>query len=355
MVRQLSVLAVVSFLLAGSLAGQAPKRALTIEDYYRIKTIGDAQLSPNGQWVAYSVSSRIEEDNTTSIETYIVNADGSGTARRITHAGNNVAGPRWTDDNMVSYSLYARVASAVFVGPGGPEPQAPRANGARWKVAVDTPNATPVESPAAPAGVTSADGKWIAQAKDGARSAPAAPASTEFEKRHADRFKGRTFDWMRFQADGQDYPTPDPRLRPAAEMTIAPVEGGTAKAITSLGMRPANVAWHPNGTVIAFTADEGWKNEQGYEHPDIYTVTTAGHVSRLTTDGYVWSSLAYSPDGRFLLAERTFGTDMIIKQRLNHGGSDDLILKPTAGGADVNLTASWDLEDGRGQRVAPGV
>jgi dipeptidyl aminopeptidase/acylaminoacyl peptidase len=29
---------------------------------------------------------------------------------------------------------------------------------------------------------------------------------------------------------------------------------------------------------------------------------------------------------------------------LSHGGSDDLILKPTAGGADINLTASWDLE-----------
>ena len=120
MVRQLSVLAVVSLLLAGSLSGQAPKRALTIEDYYRIKTIGDAQLSPNGQWVAYSLSSRIEDDNTTSTETYVVNADGSGTARHITHGGANIANPRWADDNMLSYSLNARVNSAVFVGPGGP-------------------------------------------------------------------------------------------------------------------------------------------------------------------------------------------------------------------------------------------
>lgn len=360
--KHVATVAVVSLLLAGALSGQAPKRALTIEDYYRIKTIGDAQISPNGRWVAYSLSSRIEEDNTTSTETYVVNADGSGTARRIMHAGGNVASPRWTDDNLLSYTLAMRTPSAVFIG-GPAETRAPRANGTRFKVAVDAPDATPVESAAAPVGVVSADGKWIAQAKDGARPTPAAAAATDFEKRHAERFKGRTFDWMRFQQDGQDYPTPDPRLRPAAEITIAAVEGGAPKTITSLGMRPANVAWHPNGSLIAFTADEGWKNEQGYEHPDIYTVTTAGNVNRLTTDGYVWSSLAYSPDGRFLLAERTFGTDMIIKQRLNHGGSDDLILKPidstgsgrppgaslaqggpTAGGADINLTASWDLE-----------
>jgi dipeptidyl aminopeptidase/acylaminoacyl peptidase len=343
--KHVATVAVVSLLLANSISGQAPKRALTIEDYYRIKTIGDSQLSPNGQWVAYAVSTRVEDDNTTSTETYVINADGSGTARRITHAGANVANPRWTDDNMLSYSLNARVNSAVFVGPGGPtESAAPRNNPSRFKIAVDSPTAEPAAVPPAAPGVTSADGKWIAQAKDGARSAPVAAAGTEFEKRHAERFKGRTFDWMRFQQDGQDYPTADPRLRPAAEITIAEVEGGTPKTITSLGMRPTNVAWHPNGTVIAFTADEGWKNEQGYEHPDIYTVTTAGNVSRLTTDGYVWSSLAYSPDGRFLLAERTFGTDMIIKQRLNHGGSDDLILKPTAGGGDINLTASFDLE-----------
>ena len=104
---------------------------------------------------------------------------------------------------------------------------------------------------------------------------------------------------------------------------------------------------------IAFTADDGWKNEQAYEQPDIYTVTTSGDVKRLTNDGYVWSSLSYSPDGQFLLSERTFGTGMIIEKKLSHGGSDDLILWPTglgaeasakAAGTPINLTASWDLE-----------
>ena len=353
---------VVSLLLASSMSGQAPKRALTIEDYYRIKTIGDVSLSPDGQRVAFTQSTRIEDDNTTSIETYVVNVDGSG-ARRITHGGADVAAPRWTDDNRLSYSLNARVASAVFLGPGGPaEPAAPRPNGTRYVVAIDAPGAEPRPAPAAVAGVVSADGKWVAQAKEGPRAAPAEAAATEFEKRHAVRFKGRTFDWMRFQQDGQDYPTPDPRLRPAAEITIAAVGGDTANQVTKLGMRPANLTWHPNGSLVAFTADETWRDEQAYEHPDIYTVTTAGQVNRFTTDGYVWSSLAYSPDGQFLLAERTFGTGMIVQQKLSHGGSDDLMLWPidsAAAGSEpgaslaqdrptsrppINLTATWDLE-----------
>lgn len=340
--------AVVSLLLVGSLSGQSPRgRALAIEDYYRIKTIGDVSISPDGTRVAYAVSSRIEEDNTSAIETYIVNIDGTG-ERRITHNGANVANPRWTDDNQLSYSLNARVASAVFIGPGAPAP-APsvRSVNGRWHVPLDAVNPTPVGSPPAAPGVLSADGRWRAHAQEGPRRSVEAAGGTDFEQRHASRFQGRTFDWMRFQQDGQDYPVADPRLRPAAEITVTPVGGGAGKALTTLGMRPANLAWHPDGSQIAFTADETWRDEQSYEDPDIYLVTTAGQVKRLTADGYVWSSLAFSPDGRFLLGERTFGTDMIIQQRLNHGGSDDLLLWPAdaaPGIAPINLTASWDLE-----------
>ncbi len=116
--------------------------------------------------------------------------------------------------------------------------------------------------------------------------------------------------------------------RPRSRSTA--LDGSGARALTTLGLRPANVAWHPNGSTIAFTADENWRTEQMFESPDIYTVSTQGTVARLTNDGYMWSSLAYSPDGQFLLAERTFGTGMIIDQKLSHGGSDDLLLWPTA-------------------------
>jgi len=258
--KQVTTVAVVLLLLAGSMSGQAPRRALTIEDYYRVKTIGDVSISPDGQWVAFTQSTRIEEDNTTSIETYVTKVDGSG-ARRITHGGADVASPRWTDDHWLSYSLNARVASAVFIGAGGPAASpALRPNAGRFSVAVDAPGAEP--RPAAPGvpGVMSADGTSIAQAKDGPRAAADQPAATEFEQRHLTRFKGRTFDWMRFQQDGQDYPTADPRLRPAAEITLTPVGGGAETQVTNLGMRPANLAWHPNGSRLAFTADETWRN-----------------------------------------------------------------------------------------------
>ena len=330
----------------------ATGRKLAAEDYYRIKTVGGPQLSPDGKWVAFTVSTKFEEDNTTGVETYVVRSDGSAPPQKIQHEGKDVASPRWTDDNWLEYSLTSRTNSAVNIG-AAVDPVAVAARSitgeiagtaGRWKIRVDTPSAAPVKPQARAQGTVSPDGQWMAVTQDKTRTVVPQMYATEFEQRAFERFKGRQFDWMRFQQDGQDYPTPDPRLRPAAEIAVRPAAGGALRELTTLGMRPANLTWHPAGRTIAFTADEHWNVEQKFPNPAIYTVTLDGKLTRLTNDGYVWSSLAYSPDGAWLLSERTFGTDMIIQQKLGHGGSDDLILWPTAGGAPVNLTEKWDLE-----------
>lgn len=73
-------------LLAGSLfpclspaqsAPPAARRALTIEDYYRIQTVANPLVSPDGRWVVFTVSTRIEADNGTRTETYLVRSDAS--------------------------------------------------------------------------------------------------------------------------------------------------------------------------------------------------------------------------------------------------------------------------------------
>jgi dipeptidyl aminopeptidase/acylaminoacyl peptidase len=300
-------------------------RALRVEDYYSysLRTIGAPEISPNGRWVKFTVSSRVEPDNSTATETYIVPVDGSAQPRRIQHEGKDVSRAAWVEDNMLRYSA-----------------------GGLWKVAVDTPNSAPVRAEAPPQGVLSFDGKWIAHPKEIPQPKPEPVYSSEFEKRHMERFKGRQFDWMRFQQDGQDYPTPDPRARPYLEIAITPAAGGETKQLTNLGYRAGNLAWHPNGTTIAFTAEPEWKNEQQYDDPDIFTVTTDGKVTRLTNDAYSYGSLRYSPDGRFLAYERSFGTDMIIQKKLNHGGSEDLFVLPAGGGEPINLTANWMYDPG---------
>jgi len=63
------------------------KRALALEDYYRVRSVGSPDISPNGQWVAYTVSLPIEETNGTETQVWIVRADGSAQPVLVRHEG----------------------------------------------------------------------------------------------------------------------------------------------------------------------------------------------------------------------------------------------------------------------------
>ena len=300
-------------------------RALMVEDYYHVQTVGNPLISPDGHWVVFSVSSRVEQDNSTRTEVLVAPSNGSTAPRRVLHYGRDISDPSWGDDNRLQYTVdrqpwTVNVADAA----GSPEKHTPLPSGA----------------------VRSADGKWLALAKDKAQPQVTPTYASEFEKRHEERFKGLTFDWKDFQRDGQPLPAPNLRARPAAQLTVQSAGGGDAKVLVDADIRPTNIAWHPNGALLAFIADPDWRDELKYESPDLWTVTTDGDVTRVTDDDYVYGSADFSPDGRWLSFVRTFGTDMIIQQKLNHGGPRDLYVRAVSGGEPINLTATWDLEPG---------
>jgi dipeptidyl aminopeptidase/acylaminoacyl peptidase len=307
---------------------QRAARPLTIEDYYRVQTVGGVAISPDGRWAAFTVSTRIEATNGTSTESYVVPADASSAPRRIQHEGKDVSAPGFTADGRLRYTVDRQA----------------------WTTDAGNPAAAPVRAEAGAAGTVSPDGKWSVQLRDKARPPATSAPPTDFERRHAERFKGAIFDWMEFQRDGQPFPAPDPAARPAQQIVLRGVTGGKEieqeKVLFDQDLRPTGLVWHPGSTRMAFVADPVWREEIKYERPDIWMVTTDGRATRLTDDGYVYGDLEFSPDGRYLSYARTFGTDMVIAQKLNHGGPRDLFIRPVDGGEAVNVTAAWDLEPG---------
>ena len=300
-------------------------RALTIEDYYHVQTVGNPQISPDGQWALFTVSARVEQDNSTRTEVLLAPTNASAAPRRILHYGRDVTDPAWVDTHRLQYTVDRQpwVIDPTDLA-SAPQKFSPRENGA----------------------VASADGRWLAIVKDKPQQKPTPTYASEFEKRHVERFKGKTFDWKDFQRDGQPFPAPDLRARPAAQLIVQSAPNGTPKVIVDEDIRPTNVAWHPNGALLAYVADPDWRDELKYESPDLWTVTTDGQITRVTNDEYVYSDVDFSPDGTWLSFVRTFGTDMIIGQKLNHGGPRDLYIRPVGGGEPINLTATWDLEPG---------
>jgi dipeptidyl aminopeptidase/acylaminoacyl peptidase len=321
-----------------SIAAQT-KRALTIEDYYRIQTVQSPSISPDGRWVTFTVATRLEEDNRTNTETWVVPADASAQPSRMRHYGRDVAGARWTEGNRLQYTAEREqwtidpvrpVPTKVVGRPGGmpPGPEtAPEVH--------DGPGARAVTSP---------DGKWVAWARDKAQKRTPPAHATDFERRHEERFKGVTFDWKDFQRDGQPFPSPSSHTRAAAQIVVAPSDGGEPTILTDTDVRPTGLAWHPDGSKLLFIADPGWRDALKYESPDVWLVSTDGAITRLTDDDYVYSDAEFSPDGKYISYVRDPGTDLIIREKRNHGGPSDLYVRPAGGGDAINLTATWDLE-----------
>jgi dipeptidyl aminopeptidase/acylaminoacyl peptidase len=261
------------------------------------------------------------------METQLVAADGSAKPRRIVHYGRDVTGARWTDGGRLQYSV---------------ERQA-------WSIDPADPASTPVKEEAVRDGaVASPDGKTIAFVRDRPGPKKDRAYASDFERRHEERFKGVTFDWKDFQRDGAPFPIPDPHGRPPTQIVLVTRDGGAERTI-DLDVRAAGLVWRPDGRMLAFTGDPDWRDELKYEHPAIWTAAIDGKVTRLDDDLYVYGDVDFSPDGQYLSYARTFGTAMIISQKLNHGGSRDLFIRRVDGGEPINLTAAWDLEPGDSQ------
>src|SRR2546422_2412432 len=61
----------------------AQKRAITIDDYLALKSVGNPQLSPDGKWVAYTVTEQSLKDNRGITRIWLADV-ASGAVRQLT-------------------------------------------------------------------------------------------------------------------------------------------------------------------------------------------------------------------------------------------------------------------------------
>ena len=96
--RRLSVLPLLLVLsLAYALAAQTARRPLKVDDMTRFRNVSDPQISPDGQWVAYTVSAVDAKADRSKSHIWMVNIDGSND-RQITFSNESENSPRWSPD-----------------------------------------------------------------------------------------------------------------------------------------------------------------------------------------------------------------------------------------------------------------
>ena len=101
----------------------AQKRAITFEDYIALKAVSDPQLSPDGKWVAYTVSTPSLQENRGVSRIWVAEVS-TGRSRALTGGPGSDRQPRWSPDGKTLAFISTREGGAqVWLLPfGGGDP-----------------------------------------------------------------------------------------------------------------------------------------------------------------------------------------------------------------------------------------
>src|SRR6266571_2674635 len=96
-IKTFSRLLLLTLFAAFGLAAQTTKHPLKLDDLARFRNVSDPQISPDGQWIAYTVSTIDAKEDKSSTHIWLVGYDGKND-RQITFSNDSEGSPRWSPD-----------------------------------------------------------------------------------------------------------------------------------------------------------------------------------------------------------------------------------------------------------------
>ena len=287
------------------------RRNMTPEDITRIRWVSDAQISPDGQRVAFVVTTLCEERDQYLSNIWMVAVDG-GAPRRLTSGDKRDGAPRWSPDGT-------RLAF-VSERQGQKRPQLyvmPLDGGESVRL---TELAQGVADP-----VWSPDGRRLAfVSRVGGDEEPQVTAE-EPPSRPA-----RVITTLKYKMNGEGF-VYDRR----SHLFVVTVDDGTVSQLTDGNYNHGEPAWSPDGTQLAFTSARHAGRDED-DASDVWIMpATGGEPRRLTDTAGPVGRPSFSPDGRTIAY-------LGHRQRYDAGYNWRLYIITTAGGAPTCLSGALD-------------
>jgi dipeptidyl aminopeptidase/acylaminoacyl peptidase len=316
-----------------SAQSSSAKRTLTIDDYFRIKAVTDPQISPEGKWVAYVVTTHGLKDDKDHDRIWMVPSEG-GPAIPLTSENDSSSHPRWSPDGEYLAFLSARHGS----DDSSSKDSSDDAKKQVWLLNRKGGEAQQLTD-------TIQDVDDFAWSPSGDRLVLVLQDLSRDEIEAANHkddagWKPKPHPWAVDRLHFREDETTRYLDRRRAHLYVFSLAGHKLTQITSGDYDDSAPAWSPDGHQIAFVSNRSAHPDRNF-NDDIWVVAAdntdkGAHLLRITTNPGTDGAPAWSPDGKWLAFTSQFDPKLFQYATFQLG------IAPATGGEEKVLTLALD-------------
>jgi dipeptidyl aminopeptidase/acylaminoacyl peptidase len=300
-----------------SLLGQSPaKRLLSADDVYRVQYVHDAQVSPEGKWISYTLTTVDRKADKRRSAVWMVNWEGTQDLP-LTAESSSDSSARWSPDGKYLAFVSTRPPDStsqiwLLDRRGGEARQLTNIKGE-----IEDYHWSP-DSKRLILEMAESDDAGTSEAPD---SKPKVPKPIVTDRFHFKR-----------DIDGYLTTTSLPHIY------LFDIESKKLEALTGKKNEESDATWSPDGSMIAFVATELDEPDQNSKNGIFIAEAHAGAQPRklLNTFSPNGQKLVWSPDGKQLAFLQGF------EGKYNAYNMNRLAVVPAAGGQPRIVTAKFD-------------